>query len=172
VEKMKKRMGMVVFSFFMGLVFITASMTAASTVPPSSPKTTKDTVCGHCGDVNRDGSIDISDTTYIISYLNGGPAPYPLCRADVNGDGAITYADAQTIILFLDQGILLPEVSCCQYGDANGDLTIDISDVVYLINFIFTFDPILDMPCMGDANQDGLADISDAVFLIHYIFGP
>jgi hypothetical protein len=148
---------MVVLVFFVGLVLI-------STVPLVAANP-----CGRCGDANGDGSIDISDPSFIISYLNGGPAPNPLCSADVNGDGVVNYADANGIILFLNQGF--PFVNdCCTQGDANGDLTIDISDVVYIIHYIFGGGPAPDQPCMGDINQDGVVDISDAVFLIHYIF--
>ena len=69
--------------------------------------------------------------------------------------------------------------SCCQCGDANNDGGIDISDAVYLIQFIFAGGPAPGS-CrgsfygMGDANGDAAVDISDAVYLIQYIFagGP
>jgi hypothetical protein len=56
-------------------------------------------------------------------------------------------------------------------GDANGDHTVDISDCVYLIQYIFGGGPALQPLCSGDANGDGFVDISDAVYLIAYIFG-
>ncbi len=62
-----------------------------------------------------------------------------------------------------------------QNGDADNSGSLDISDAVYLIGYIFNSgaDP---MPVMdaGDANCDGAVDISDVVFLIAYIFnsGP
>jgi hypothetical protein len=60
----------------------------------------------------------------------------------------------------------------CKPGDANGDNTIDISDVVYLISYIFSGGsaPIPYAVCSGDANCDCAVDISDAVYLISYIF--
>jgi len=60
-------------------------------------------------------------------------------------------------------------------GDANGDGVIDISDVVYLINYLFIHGPgpvpTLDA---GDATCDGVVDASDVVYLINYLFvnGP
>jgi len=55
-------------------------------------------------------------------------------------------------------------------GDANGDHIVDISDVVYLISYIFSGglppSPLL----AGDANCDSIVDISDVVYLIAYIF--
>lgn len=59
-------------------------------------------------------------------------------------------------------------------GDANGDGRVDISDVVYLIAFIFTGGPEPTPTIRGDADCSYDIDISDAVFLINYIFsgGP
>ncbi|MCX6832260.1 MAG: dockerin type I domain-containing protein [candidate division Zixibacteria bacterium] len=62
----------------------------------------------------------------------------------------------------------------CQCGDANSDHSIDISDPVFLINFIFS-GGAAPADCgypqgKGDANGDGEIDISDAVYLISYIF--
>ncbi len=59
-------------------------------------------------------------------------------------------------------------------GDASGDVTINIGDAVYLINYIFKGGPAPDPLCAGDANGDGTVNISDAVYLINYIFkgGP
>ena len=64
------------------------------------------------------------------------------------------------------------EVCDCIPGDANGDVTIDISDAVYLIAYIFTGGqpPKPYAICSGDANCDCSVDISDAVYLIAYIF--
>ncbi len=68
-------------------------------------------------------------------------------------------------------------VSNCQCGDANSDITIDISDAVFLIQYIFAGGATPgSCNCSGfgngagDANGDGVVDISDAVFLIQYIF--
>ncbi len=63
-------------------------------------------------------------------------------------------------------------------GDANSDDFFDISDAVFLIQYIFAGGPA-PATCMyplgrGDANGDCAVDVSDAVFLIQYIFagGP
>jgi len=66
--------------------------------------------------------------------------------------------------------VTLPQIC----GDANADGIIDISDVVYLLAFIFSGGPAPNPPAAGDANGDGAVDISDVVYLIAYIFsgGP
>ena len=56
-------------------------------------------------------------------------------------------------------------------GDANGDGSVDISDAVYLIQYIFASGPAPNPLLAGDANCDLAVDISDAVYLIAYIFG-
>ncbi|MCX6833118.1 MAG: dockerin type I repeat-containing protein [candidate division Zixibacteria bacterium] len=55
-------------------------------------------------------------------------------------------------------------------GDANADATVDISDVVYLIGYIFSGGSVPSPLLAGDANCDSTVDISDAVYLISYIF--
>jgi hypothetical protein len=59
-------------------------------------------------------------------------------------------------------------------GDASGDEAINISDAVFLINYIFKGGPAPDPLCSGDVNGDGTVNIGDAVYLINYIFkgGP
>jgi hypothetical protein len=62
--------------------------------------------------------------------------------------------------------------NACDYvpGDANGDGTVDISDVVYLIAYIFSGGSPPSPLLAGDANCDSMVDISDVVYLIAYIF--
>ncbi len=59
-------------------------------------------------------------------------------------------------------------------GDANIDGTIDITDAIYIINYIFKGGPAPDQLAFADCNADCQVDITDAVFLIQYIFqgGP
>jgi PKD repeat protein len=59
-------------------------------------------------------------------------------------------------------------------GDANRDGVIDISDVVYLLNYLFIHGPAPVPLAAGDATCDGLVDASDLVYLLNYLFasGP
>lgn len=55
-------------------------------------------------------------------------------------------------------------------GDATSDYVIDISDVVFGINYLFIEGPA---PCpyhSGDTNCDGMVDVSDILCLINYLF--
>lgn len=59
-------------------------------------------------------------------------------------------------------------------GDADGSGAVDIDDVVYLINYIFSGGPAPIPLLAGDADCSGTVDIDDVVYLINYIFsgGP
>ncbi len=59
-------------------------------------------------------------------------------------------------------------------GDADGNSTINISDAVYLISYIFLGGTAPDPLLNGDADCTEIISISDAVYLISYIFagGP
>jgi hypothetical protein len=56
-------------------------------------------------------------------------------------------------------------------GDANFDLTVNVSDAVYIINYVFVGggEPQPVLAC-GDANTDGDVNVSDAVYIINYVF--
>lgn len=60
-------------------------------------------------------------------------------------------------------------------GDANGDGKWTVSDVVYLINYLFKGGPP-PVPCLqvGDINCDSKVTVADVVYLINYLFkgGP
>lgn len=62
----------------------------------------------------------------------------------------------------------------CPYGDADGNGIVNISDVVFLISFIFSGGPSPTPSCQGDADRNGFTNVSDAVYLINCIFagGP
>jgi len=66
----------------------------------------------------------------------------------------------------------VPPIVC---GDVDNSGGVDIDDVVYLINYIFSSGPPpTPEVCIGDADGSGSVDIDDVVYLINYIFvsGP
>jgi hypothetical protein len=64
----------------------------------------------------------------------------------------------------------------CNYvsGDADRNGFVNISDAIYLINYVFSGGPAPNPLASADANCDGLANISDAVYIVAFIFsgGP
>jgi hypothetical protein len=56
-------------------------------------------------------------------------------------------------------------------GDANRDEVINVSDVVFLINYVFTAGSSAPEPfCAGDTNADGNVNVADAVAIINFIY--
>ena len=83
----------------------TLSIHIAVTDPPEPPFV--------CGDVNKSGSISISDVVYLIRYIfAGGPAPDPIASADVNCGGTVSISDAVYLINFIFGGGAIPCAGC------------------------------------------------------------
>ncbi|MCJ7498605.1 MAG: dockerin type I repeat-containing protein [candidate division Zixibacteria bacterium] len=57
-----------------------------------------------------------------------------------------------------------------QHGDASGDCKLSVSDVVYLINYLFKGGPRPDPLWQGDVNCDNDVNILDVVYLVRYLF--
>ncbi|MGB5105403.1 MAG: FG-GAP-like repeat-containing protein [Candidatus Zixiibacteriota bacterium] len=55
-------------------------------------------------------------------------------------------------------------------GDCNDDKKVNISDAVFLLNYIFAGGPAPDPRLRGDINGDSLVNISDVVRIINYLF--
>jgi hypothetical protein len=55
-------------------------------------------------------------------------------------------------------------------GDANSDGKVSVSDVVYLISYLFKGGAEPFPPCKADVNDDGKVSVADVVYLINYLF--
>ncbi len=56
---------------------------------------------GGCGDITKDGAINVLDIIYLVDYkFKGGPAPDPMTDADVNSDGLVNILDIIYLIDF------------------------------------------------------------------------
>ncbi len=143
------------------------------------------TLCGPivAGDVNGDGNYDISDLTMLTDFAIDGTPPLPNpTNADVNGDCYINWEDINLLQVggpFTDCGCPDPVWFCCigMRGNVDYDVTggaddIDISDLTFLVNFMFKQG---DSPmCPDEANVDGDSsksiDIADLTRLANYMF--
>lgn len=75
-------------------------------------------------------------------------------------------------IYFTSESSAAPLITCqgtC--GNANNDGSVNVSDAVYIINYVFVGgaapQPVL---ACGNANNDGSVNVSDAVYVINYVF--
>jgi len=104
-------------------------------------------------------------------------------RGDVNNDGyddlivGAPYNDAGGSAAGRAYVYTCPPPYVC--GDADGNGEVNISDAVYLVNYIFKDGPEPQCPpepytSCGDCNGDGDVTIGDVVYLINYLFkdGP
>jgi hypothetical protein len=76
------------------------------------------------GDSNNDGSIDVSDAIYTLSWkFTGGPQPPYLDAADANDDGRVDLSDAVSILqtLFLGAHGIAGPYPHCGIDDRRGD---------------------------------------------------
>jgi hypothetical protein len=71
-------------------------------------------------------------------------------------------------VLDLRDGFAANYVIC---GNADRNLTLDISDAVYVVSYIFSGGPAPLPLLSGDTDCSGGVDVSDVVYLIGYIFG-
>ncbi len=87
--------------------------------PPSDPPFIR-------GDSNRDGSVDVSDGTFIQNWLqSGGAGPTCLDAADVNDDGAVDLGDSVFLFNYLFTGSTPPSAPFPLTGS---DPTTDLLD--------------------------------------------
>ena len=111
--------------------------------------------------------ISVSDTILTTNHsvivdhiLTTDTCYYIVVSVDTSGN----------IASFLEKSFKLEYI----VGDANGDGVINVTDVVYLINYLFIDGPAPVPIQAGDANCDGFVNVTDVVYLINYLFidGP
>jgi len=65
------------------------------------------------GDADGNGTVDLGDILFLISYLyKGGPAPIPLAAGDPNGDCVLDLGDVLYLISYLYKGGPAPQPGC------------------------------------------------------------
>jgi hypothetical protein len=111
---------------------------------------------------------DWLEYTYDLSYIPSGTTVRVrfsfISDADYTHDGEGFY---------LDDIQVGPEISATP-GDVTGDGRVDVSDVVYMINYLFRSGPAPHPLVSGDTNGDGIVEVGDVVYLINYLYrdGP
>jgi agmatine deiminase len=115
---------------------------------------------------------DLDDSVHTITYPHR--PSWTIIRHDsLIGTVPAGYQVDSITVAVADPHVSVSEtVSVVSYscGDADGNGTIDISDAVNLIGYIFS-GGVAPVPLISaDADCNGAVDISDAVYLIAYIF--
>jgi hypothetical protein len=129
---------------------------AIVTLPASAQSGGAYTMTAHV--VAGGGATFVAGGSYSLGYTTGQP---DASSSQVGGSYSMT-------------GGFWPGAAALRRGDANGDGTIDVADVFYLINALFAGGPQPPSTCVGDANNDGKVDVADVFYLINFLFagGP
>jgi subtilisin family serine protease len=77
------------------------------------------------------------------------------------------FIDAYAAVLAVVNGLYIP-------GDANRDSLIDVSDVIFLLNYLYQGGPAPTPKAAGDVNADCRVDVGDVIYLVNYLYksGP
>ncbi len=84
------------------------------------------------------------------------------------------FADPELLELEVEDGFIrvdiIGEIGVFRLGDANSDGTVDISDPIRILEFLFQEGGDLACERSADVNLDALVDISDPIFLLDSLF--
>jgi hypothetical protein len=164
-----------------------SNMTIRNTLCPLFEQYKVDMVfSGHSHFYQRNGPIN--GVTYIITAGGGAPLYAPAesswtqyaershhCVHFTIWPDSLVFEMVRTNGSIGDGLVYNPQVKpSAVCGEFNGDGLIDIEDVFYLIDYLFTNGPSPDPFWTGDTNCDGTIEIGDVVCLINYLFrnGP
>ena len=116
-----------------------------------------------------------NDTTGVLIYDGNLPPGEPKFGEGLlfhyTGDGVMFEAGVSDSIglINIPVRIIHQDVNyIC--GDANDDGTVNVSDAVYLIGYVFNGGSAPNHPLSGDVNCDGKVNVSDAVYIIQFVF--
>jgi Dockerin type I domain len=144
-----------------GTYFITWYVLGTAEFPPLQPQNNGQ-LCKLWIEVPEGTPAQIID--FDTCSLLDGSHPWEFIFAPPGGGSIIpAYSDCGLAELI----ITYPEYVC---GDTNADGTVNVSDAVWIINYVFVGgDPpyILEI---GDVNCDAAVNVSDAVWIINYVF--
>ncbi|UCB52927.1 MAG: dockerin type I repeat-containing protein, partial [Candidatus Zixiibacteriota bacterium] len=98
-----------------------------------------------------------TDTSFVDSTAELGKTLYYLvCATDFSGNESDPSNEAMGVRYVT--------------GDASGDGTIDVGDVVFVVNYLYRDgDPPYPVEA-GDANCDGIVNVGDVIYLVNYLY--
>lgn len=96
---------------------------------------------------------------------------FDLSTSSDNVKIAFRYASKIGYVSYIDDVFLppvyVPPVRC---GDVSEDGVVTVSDVVYLLNYLYRGGTPPDPLSIGDVNCDGMVNVSDAIYLLNWLY--
>ena len=122
-------------------------------------------------DPGSSGGVQGGDT-YDLYYLPNNGSPYPRDFI-VDQEGLLGYANNEIdteLMLYVLNELVGDSCSDWYLGDVNNDDTINILDIVLIVNFILDInEPDECSSYVSDFNNDGLINILDVIQLVNII---
>ena len=118
------------------------------------------------------GIDDPDDGTHTISYT-AQPSWCAVANDTLSGIAPATFgSEAISVIVadFCHADTLSFNVITYLCGDANSDGMVNVSDAVFVINYVFSGGGVPIPLAAGNTNCDENVNVSDAVYLINYVF--
>ena len=66
---------------------------------------------------------------------------------------------------------MVESTGCGLLGDANGDGTLNVVDIVAIVNAVLSGDNLEEVSFCGDFNEDGTLNVVDIVGIVNTILG-
>jgi len=108
--------------------------------------------------------VEVDGDDFIASYgtLTDTLSSIYTISWEFNGTGVVHYLNGP-----ID---LIPEMPSYVAGDANGDLTVNVGDAVFIVNYVFKGGSAPVPLEAADANCDLVVNVGDAVYIVNYVF--
>ena len=107
---------------------------------------------------------------YAPSFHPGNPGSFSWGAAESDTGTWISSFSATDICGSAVSGRVAIVVGPLFCGNLVEDETIQLSDVIYLSNYLYRGGPPPNPACKADVNCDGIADLGDYVYLINYLY--
>jgi len=112
-------------------------------------------------------------TTTEIQFIDGGrtrPAAQPVSNVMIV-EGTSVEPGEGAAYLYLDGFMrIVPDVSVFVRGDSSGDRTVDLSDAVFTLGYLFLGSQAPSCLESCDANDDGIINVTDPIHLLQFLF--